>query len=143
MYIILFLFVFLRTMPDTEATVTVGIARAAANPSQQGHWRKRCSFLRFATNFELDSQRKRNIEQPKSPETSDHLRLISKKSSRGLTNASEGTEAWSLELRVPRKKDLQKSPKSWQPGFRVQHAARTTKKLSLREQGSWKTPLTK
>ena len=130
-------------MPDTEATVTVGIAHAAANPSQQGHWRERRSFLGFVTDFELDSHRKRKTEQPKSPETSARLRLISKKSSRGLTNASEGTEAWSLELRVPRKKDLQKSPKSWQPGFRVQPAARTTKKLSFREQDSWKTPLTK
>ena len=53
------------------------------------------------------------------------------------------TEAWSLELRVPHKNDLQKNPKSWQPGFRVQHAAGTTEKLSLREQGSWETPLTK
>ena len=74
-----------RTMPDTEATVTVGIAHAAANPSQQGHWRERRSFLGFVPNFELDSQRKRKTEQPKSPETSVRLRLISKKSSRGLT----------------------------------------------------------
>ena len=115
-------------MPDTEATVTVGIAHAAANPSQQGHWRERRSYLGFVTDFELDSQRKRKTEQPKSPETSVRLRLISKKSSPGLTNASEGTEAWSLELRVPRKKDLQKIPKSWQPGFGVQPAARTTEK---------------
>ena len=115
-------------MPDTEATVTVGSAHAAANPSQQGRWRERRSFLGFATDFELDSQRTRQTEQPKSPETSARLRLISKKSSRGLTNASEGAEAWSLELREPRKKDLQKSPKSWQPGFRVQPAARTTEK---------------
>ena len=42
-------------MPDTEATVTVGIAHAAANPSQQGHWREHRSFLGFVTNFELDS----------------------------------------------------------------------------------------
>ena len=96
-------------MPDTEATVTVGIANAAANPSQQRHWRERRSYLGFVTNFELDSQRKRKTEQPKSPGTSARLRLISTKSSRGLTNASEGTEAWSLELGVPRKKDLQKA----------------------------------
>jgi len=82
-------------------------------------------------------------KQSKNPEPSARLRLISKMSSRGLTNASEGTEAWTLELGVPRKKDLQKSPKSWQPGFRVQLAARTTEKLSLREQGSWETLLTK
>ena len=47
MYI--YFFVWKRTMPDTEATVTVGIAHAAANPSQQGHWRERRSFLGFVT----------------------------------------------------------------------------------------------
>ena len=45
-YIYIYFFFFVkRTMPDTEATVTVGIAHAAANPSQQGHWRERRSFL--------------------------------------------------------------------------------------------------
>ena len=48
-------------------------------------------------------------EQPKSPEQSVHLRLISKGSSRGSTDASEAAQAWSLEFRVPHTKDLQKA----------------------------------
>ena len=47
----LHIFFLRRTMPDTEATVTVGIALAAANPSQQGHWQERRSFIGFVTNF--------------------------------------------------------------------------------------------
>ena len=81
-------------------------------------------------------------EQPKSTEQSVHLRLISKESSRGSTNASEGADAWSFELRVPHTKDLQKSQKPGSQELRVQLAMRTANKLSLREQGSWKTPLT-
>ena len=42
-------------MPDTETTVTVGIAYAAANPRQQGPWRERRSFLvGFVTEYEFE-----------------------------------------------------------------------------------------